>query len=147
MEADPNDQDSFMEDATINADTPQTSLAASDSQCPSEESTRAPTPTDSRAEDVPINNLAFTILEHDDVADDVTMKDVDQKVRSPTKAPDDFGTSQVVSWPPNAVIDPGSSPGKEGRSKWEPVDYDAEPQHFEELDQTDDLYPPNVYRP
>ena len=142
MKADSHDEDSIMEDVTISADTPQTSLAASDSQCPSEESTRASTPTDSRAEDVPINNLVFKPLEHDDVADDVTMKDVDQKVRSPTKAPDDFGTSQVVSWPSNAVIDPGSSPGKARQSEWESVDYDAGPQDFEEH-----LFSPNLYRP
>lgn len=144
MEADPNDEDSFMEDAKINADTPQTSLAASDSQFPSEESTRASTPTDSRAEDVPINNLAFKPLEHgdvaDDVADDVTMKDVDQKARSPKKAPDGLGTSQVVSWPSNVVIDPGSSPGKAGQSKLEPVDYDDGPQSLE------NLYSPDVHR-
>ena len=147
MEADPNEEDSTMEDATINADTPQTSLAASDSQCSSQESTRAPTPTDSRTKDAAINNLAFKNLEHDDVADDVTMKDVDQKVGSPTKAPDDLDNSQVFSWPPNAVNDPGSSPGKARQSKWETVDYDTEHQNFERLVQTDDLYPPNVYRP
>ena len=142
MEADPNDEDSLMEDATINADTPQTSRAAFDSQCPSEESTRASTPTDSHAEHVPINNLAFEPLEHDDVADDITMRDVDQKANSPKKAPDEFGTSQVVSWPPpTAVIDPGSSPGKAGQSEVEPVDYDAEPQSL------DYLSSPDVYRP
>ena len=147
MKADPNEEDSIMEEVTINADTPQTSLAASDSQCPSKESTRASTPTDNRAEDVPINNLVFKPLEHDDVADDVTMRDVDQKMRSPTKAPDDFGTSQPVSWPPNAVIDPGSSPGKARQSEWEPVDYDGGPQNLEELVKTDDLFSPDLYRP
>ena len=146
MVADPNEEDSIMEDATPNADTPQTSLTASDSQCPSEESTRASTPTDSRVEDVSINSLAFKPLEQDDVADDVTMRDVDQKLRSPTKAPDDFSTSQVVSWPSIAVIDPGSSPGKAGQNKWESVDYDAGPENFEELAQTD-LYSPKLYRP
>ena len=147
MVADPNEEDSIMEDVTINADTPQTSLTASDSQCPSQESTRASTPTDSRVEDVSINSLAFKPLEQDDVADDVTMRDVDQKVRSPTKAPDGFSTSQVVSWPTNAVIDPGSSPGKAGQNKWETVDYDAGPENFEELVQTDDDFSPKLYRP
>lgn len=132
-----------MEDATINADTPQPSLA---SQCPSEESTRASTPTDSRPENVSTNNLAFKLLEHDDIADDATMKDHDQKVTSPTKA-DDFSTSQVVPWPSIAATDRGSSPGKAGQSKRKPVNFDAEPQNFEELVPTDDLYSPNLYEP
>lgn len=147
MEADPNDEDSIMDDAMFNADTPQTSLAAFDSQCPSKESTRASTPTDSRAEDGSINNLDFKPLEPDDIADDVTMKDLDPKVGSSTKAPDEFSTSQLVSWPSNAVTKPGSSPGKAGQSKLEVVDYDAGPQNFEELVQTDDLYSPNLIRP
>ena len=140
LEADLNDEDSIMEDAPINADTSRTSLAASDSQCHSEESTRASTPTENRAENVPVDNFARRLLEHENVADDVTMKDIGQRVRSPTSAPDDFGTSKVVSWPPNAVIDPGSSPGKAGQSKCEPVDYAAGPQSFEELAQTDEFY-------
>ena len=148
MEADPNEEDSTMEDATINADTPQTSLAASDSQCSSQESTRAPTPTDSRIKDAAINNnLAFKNLEHDDVADDVTMKDVDQKVTSPTKALDEFGASQSFSWPSNTIFDPGSSLGKAGQREWKTVDHDTEPEIFEGQVQTDDMYPPNEYRP
>ena len=145
MEADPHDGDSIMDDAMINPDTPQTSLAAFDSQYPSEESTQASTPTESRAEDGPINDIAFKTLEYDDIADDVTMKDHDQEVGSRPKAPDDFSTSH--SGPPIAVIDPGSSPGKAGQSKMEAVDYDTEPQNFEELVGTDDLYSPNLCRP
>ena len=140
-EADPNDEDSIMEDATINTDTPQTSLAAFDSRCPSEESTRESTPTDSYAENASINNPAFKALEHDDVADDVTMKDPDKIERSPTQAPDDFG------WPSIAVIDRGSYPGEAGQSKRKPVNYDAAPQNFEELVQADDLYSANLYGP
>ena len=142
----PNDEDSIMEDATNNADTPQTSLATSDSQCPSEEPTRTSTPTENRAEDVPVDNFPLRLLEHDDVSDDVTMKDDGQRVRSPTSAPDDLGTSKSFSWPSNGVFDPGSSPGKAGQRKYESVDYAADPQNFEEPVQTDDFYEPNLYR-
>ena len=135
LEAEPNDEDSVMEDATINdnPDTPQTI------------STRASTPTDSRAENVPNNDLAFKPSENDDDADDVTMKNLDQEVRSTTQAADDLGTSQPASWPPFASIDRGSTPGQAGQSKWKPVNYEAEPQNLEELVQADDVYSTNLY--
>ena len=128
LEAEPNDQDSVMEDATSNdnPDTPQTI------------STRASTPT-------PNNDLAFKPSENDDDADDVTMKDLDQKVRSTTQAVDDLGTSQVASWPPFASIDRGSTPGQAGQSKWKPVISEVEPQNLDELVQPDDVYSTNLY--
>ena len=133
-----NDEDSIMEDVPINAGTPRTSLATSDSQWPSGKSTRASTPTDSHAENVSINNPPFEPLEHDEVADNVTMKDHDQNFRSSTQAPDDFRWSS---------IDAGLSPGKAGQSERKPVNYHAEPQNFEDLVPTNDLYTTNLYGP
>ena len=147
METDLNYEDSIMEDATINAETPQPSLAASDSQCPSQESTRASTPTENGAEDVSANNFAFKSLKNHNAADDVTMKDLDLKEREPTGAQDDLSSTKIVSWPSSAVIDPGSSPGKVGKIKEEFVDYAADQQDTDELLQRDDLYSLDLRRP
>ena len=128
-----------MEDVVINIETPQTSLAATDSQCHSEESTRASTPTENGAEDIPANSFALKPPENDDAADDVTMKDLGLKTSSPTNAPGNFA-SNVATWPSSAVIDPGSSPGEAGKLRKESVDYGADPPDVEELSQTDSFY-------
>lgn len=147
MEADPNDEDSNMEDVAILVDTPRTSIAMSDSQDASEESTRPFTPTENRAEDPPSYIYTPKPLDCDDVADDVTMRDLRPKIRSTATAANKLGTTKVVSWPPNAVIDPGSSPGQLGKIKEEFVDFDADPHELEELFQTGDPDRPNLYKP
>lgn len=147
VEADPNDEDSTMEDVANLVDTPRTSIAISDSQDASEESTRASTPTENRPENAPADVYAPKPFDYDDVADDVTMRDLGHRIRSPTSAANDLGTSKVVSWPSSAVIDPGSSPGKLGKLKEEFVEYGTDPHELEELFQTGDPDRPNLFKP
>lgn len=136
-----------MEDVGIPVDTPRTSIAKSDLQDASENSTRACTPTENRAEDAPADIYAPQLFVNDDVADDVTMRDLGYKIRSPTTAANELGASKVVSWPSSAVIDPGSSPGRLGKIKEEFVEYGADPHELEELFQTGDPDRPNLYKP
>lgn len=83
------DEDSTMEDVGFVAETPQTmDLAPSDSQNASEASTRASNPTDNRAECVSADSDSLKIFEHDDVADDITMKDVGPRKNGPASAAD-----------------------------------------------------------
>lgn len=147
IEADPNDEDSAMEDVGNPVNTPRTSIAMSDSQDASEESTRASTPTENRAEDAPADIYTPKSLDYDDDDDDVTMRDPGPKIRSTTTAAKEVGTKKVVSWPSNAVIDPGSSPGQLGKIKEEFVDYDPDPHELEELFQTGDPDRPSLYKP
>lgn len=140
-----------MEDADV-ADTPRTmSLAPSDSQGASEESTRASTPTENRAEDAAADvNFLDPFGKDgvaDDVADDVTMKDVGVEKKSPADTANELGNLKVVSWPSSTVIDPGSSPGKPRRTEHETVDYASDPQKLEELLRVNDGNSPNVYKP
>ena len=139
IEADSNDEDSTMEDAEISADTPQTrSLAPFDSQEASEESTQASTPTENRAEDVAADTHSRKPSEQEDVADDVTMKDVDPRKNSDPK---------VVSWPSSTVIDPGSSPWKTEKTEQGPLDYVSDRQKIDELLRFNGSNSPDLYEP
>ena len=144
-EADQNDVDSAMEDVGIIVDTPRTSLATVDSRGALEESTRASTPTEIYAKDVPADIHSLKPPENDGDADDVTMKDCGLRKGSPARAADEYG--KIVSWPLNPVIDPGSSPWEVGKSKEEFVDYGSDHRKLEELLQTDDPDAPNLYKP
>lgn len=119
-EADSKDEDSTMEDVVT---IPETPLAPSDSRDPSEDSTRASTPTDNRAGDLPSQIDSSKPFEQDDVTDDVTMKDVHLEKDSPAAGTDELANLKVVSWPSSTVIDPGSSPWGAGKAKEETVDY------------------------
>lgn len=133
IEADSNEEDSTMEDVEISTNTPgTTSLAPSDSQGASEESTRASTPTENRAEDVPADIDSLKPFEQEDVADDVTMKDVGPRQTGPAGAADEFSSPKAV-WPSSTVIDPGSSPWKLEKTKEKPFDYASDSQKLEEL--------------
>lgn len=126
-EADSKDQDSTMDDVEISTYTP------SDSQDPSEESTLASTLAENRAENAPAEIDSLKPFEQEDVADDVTMKDVGPRQNEPAGAGDRFSDPKVVSWPSSTVIDPGSSPWKAEKTNEEIVDYGSDPQKLEEL--------------
>ena len=64
-----------MEDVGTNVDTPRTT-SVDDSLYYSEKSTRVSTPTENRAEELSDSIDSAKPLEQDDVADDVTMKDI-----------------------------------------------------------------------
>lgn len=145
-EADQNDVDSTMEDVGIIVDTPRTSPATVNSRGALEESTRASTPTEICAKDVPADLDSLKPPENDGDAEDVTMKDFGLRKGSP----DECGNLKIVSWPLNPVIDPGSSPWEAGKSKEEFVefvDYGSDRRKLEELLQTDDPDAPNLYKP
>lgn len=147
-EANSNDEDSTMEDVGMVADTPRTmSFAPSESQDASEESTRASTPTENRADDVPADIDSFKPFEHDNVADDITMKDVGPEENIPGGAGGNLDNPKVVSWPSSTVIDPGSSPWKARKTKEGPVDYASDPQKLEELLRLSDPDLPDLYKP
>ena len=149
-EGDFNEDDSNMEDAGVAdvAETPQTmSLAPSDSQDASGESTRASTPTENRAEDAAADIRILNPFEKDETPDDVTMKDIGNEKKSPAGAADDFGNLRVLSWPSSTVIDPGSSPWKAGTPKSEPMDYASDPQKAEDLLRANDPDSPLFYKP
>ena len=146
-EADQNDVDSTMEDVGIIVDTPRTSVATVDSRDALEESTRASTPTEICAKDVPADIHPFKPLDNEGDADDVTMKDCGLRKGAPARAADEYGNLKIVSWPLNPVIDPGSSPWEAGKSKEEFVDYGSDHRKLEELLQTDDPDAPNLYKP
>ncbi|KAF6225485.1 hypothetical protein HO133_009485 [Letharia lupina] len=140
-EAGSNDEDSTMEDAGTVPKTPGTmSLALSDSQAASEESTRASTPTENRTEDVP----AF---ERDDVADDVTMKDLGPEKAILAGTADEFRNPKAASLPSSTVIHPSSPPWKAGKTKQEPVDYASDPQKLEELLRLNEPDSSDLYKP
>ena len=143
VKADPNDEDSIMEDVGIIVDTPRTSIAMSDSQDASEESTRASTPTESRAQGAPADTYPLKPSDNDDIADDVTTRDLGHNMKSPTRV----GDSKAFPWPSSAVIDPGSSTGKSEKVEEEFVDYDTDAQKLEELLQIGDPDPHNLYKP
>ena len=145
-EADQNDVDSTMEDVGIIFDTPRTSLATVDSRGALEESTRASTPTEIYAKDVPADIHSPKPPANDGDADDVTMKDCGLGKGTPARAADEYSNLKIVSWPLNPVIDPGSSPWEAGKSKEEFVHYGSDHQKLEELLQTDDPDAP-VYKP
>lgn len=145
--ADPNDVDSTMEDVGFIVDTPRTSLATVDSRDALEESTRASTPTEISAKDVPTDIHSFKPPENDGNADDVTMKDCGPRRDSPAPAVDEYGNLKIVSWPLRPFIDPGSSPWEARKSKEDFVDYASDPQKLEELFQKDDPDSPNLYKP
>ena len=128
VEADSVDEDSIMEDVENVVDTPQTN--ASESQLASEESTRASTPSE---EDVPPEIYTVEPSGRSDIADDVTMKDLGVKKSPPAGTTDEVGSLKVVSWPLETVIDPGSSPWKTEKPKEEILDFDSDPQKFEEF--------------
>ena len=120
-----------MEDVETTVGTGTTSRAASYSQAVSEESTRASTPTEVRAGDISADSLTRPLLQNDDDADDVTMKDTNQTKSSPTGVRDDLSNSKVVSWPSATVIDPGSSPWMEKKPQEEFVDYENPPAFYD----------------
>ena len=144
-EVDSNDEDSAMEDVVT---TPRTiSLTPSDTQDPSEPSTRASTPTENRAEYVPNDNDSFKPWEQDERAEDVTMKDFGPRKVGSSGTAEDFGNPKVVSWPSSTVIDPGSSPWKAGKTEEEPVGYVSNPQKLEGPLRVYDLEAPDSHSP
>lgn len=144
--ADSNDEDSTTEEMEIIADTPRTmSFAPSYSQGASDESTRASTPTENCAEDVPADMKNQKPLKQEDIADDVTMKDVSGDRKPPAGAADELGNLKVVSWPSGTVIDPGSSPWKEGKTKEATVDIVSDPQKLGNLLRLNDPNSPEFY--
>lgn len=147
-EAESNYQDSTMEDVGTIAETPRTmSLAPSDSQEPSEESTRASTPTDNRAEDVSAQMNSSKHVEQEHVADDITMRDVYPEMNSAAGTADEHPNPKVVSWPSSTVIDPGSSPWRVGTTKEEPADPASDPQKLEELFRISDSESHDLVKP
>ena len=148
IEADSNEEDSSMEGIEISTNTPGTvSVAPSESQEASEESTRASTPTENRAEDVPADIDSLKPFEQEDVADDVTMKDVGPRQNGPAGAADEFSDPRVVSRPSGTVIYPGSSPWRVDQSKEKPFDYVPGPQKLEELPSNNETDSPDLYQP
>ena len=135
IEAGSNDEDSIMEDAENPVDTRTTSIAASYSQAASEESTRASTPTEVRAGDTTADHLAHSLFQNDNDADDVTMKDPNQKQDLRAVDRDKFGNSKVESLP--------SSPWKAQKPEEESMNYD----NPEELFNTDDPDAHRLYKP
>ena len=115
-----NDEDSTMEDVE-NVDTPRTMFTPSESQDASEESTRASTPTENRAERVYEDVKSLNRFEHSNVDDDVTMKDADPERNTPGAAADDLGGLKFAANPPSTVIDSISSPWKAKKPKEEVV--------------------------
>ncbi len=116
-EADSYDEDSIMEDVGSLDET-----AASDSQVPSEDSTRASTPTENHLEDVSANIHISQPSEKTDIADDVTTRALRLPKSSAAGTTDEFGSLKVVSWPSGTVIDPGTSPWKTKNGKEGSVD-------------------------
>lgn len=148
VEADSNDEDSTMEDAENGTNTPQTmSVAPFDSRNASEESTRASTPIENCDEDVPADIDSLKPFEQEDVADDVTMKDVGPGQNGPAGAADEFSKPTVVSWPSSTVIDPGSSPWKVEKTKEKPFDSVSDPQKLEGLLRDNETDSPDFYKP
>ena len=145
VEADSKDEDSTMEDPEISTYTG--SLAPSDSHDASEESTRASTPTESRADNTPAEVDSLKPFEQEDVADDVTMKDVGPRQSEPAGAADEVRNPKVMSWPSSTVIDPGSSPWKAEKTKEEIVDYGSDPQKLEELLRIHETDSPEIHKP
>ena len=145
IEAESNEEDSTMEDVENGTNTPRTiSVAPSDSQGASEESTRASTPTENCAEDVPADIDSLKPFEQEDVADDVTMKDAGPRQNGPAGAADEL---RVVSWPSSTVIDPGSSPWMVEQTREKPFDYVSDPQKVEELLRDNETDSPDFYKP
>lgn len=140
-----------MEDVGIITGTPgTTSVARSDSQVVSEESTRASTPTEIRIEDVPADIGSLKPFEQEDVADDVTMRDIKPEKKSSAGTTDDFRNPNVVSWPSSTVINSGALralPWKARKTEQEPVDYASDPQKLEELFRLNDSDSPDLYKP
>lgn len=103
-------------------DTPRTmSFTPSESQDASEESTRASTPIENRAEQMSGNINSLKQFEHSNDDDDVTMKDADPEKNNLGAAAVDFGGLMVAAEPPRTVIDSGSSPWKAKNSREEVV--------------------------
>lgn len=137
-----------MEDVGIIAATTRTmSLAPSDSQDASEESTRASTPTENQIEEVPATIDSLEPFVQDDVADDVTTRDVDCEEKLSAGATDEFHNPKAISRPSSTVIDPGTSPWKAAKTEQEPVDYASDPQKLEELLRLRDADSPDLYNP
>ena len=134
-EASINDEDSIMEDVANSVVTRTTSIAPSYSQAASDESTRASTPTEIRAGDTTDDHLAHSLFQNDNDADDVTMKDPNQKQDLQAGVRDKFDNSKVESWP--------SSPWKAQKPQEESMDYD----NPEDLFNTNDPDAPRLYKP
>ena len=129
-----NDEDSTMEDVGI-VDTPRTmSFAPSESQDASEESTRASTPTENRADQISEDINSLNHIEHNNVDDDVTMKDADPEKNLLGAAADNLGGLKFAASPPTAVIDSVSSPLKAKNPKEEIVVH-----HYHSDPEKDDL--------
>ena len=148
-EAESNDEDSTMEDAGSTVDTLRTqSFALSDSQDASEKSTRASTPTETCTEDVSADLGSLKHREQDNVADDVTMKDIGAEKAPPAETADEFGNLKVVPWPSGNVIDTGTSLWKEEKMKETPmVEYDPDYHKFEDIVALNHPDAPHLYKP
>lgn len=142
IEADSNDEDSIMDDVENVVDTPQTN--ASESQLASEESTRASTPSEGHAEEVPPEIYTVEPSARSDIADDVTMKDLGVQKSPSAGTVDEVGNLKAFPWPSGNAIDP---PWKAGKNNEEFVDYASDPKKLEELLHSNDLHSPDLYKP
>ena len=126
-----NDEDSTMEDVGI-VDTSRTmSFAPSESQDASEQSTRASTPTEHRAEQVCEDVNPLNQFEQNNVDDDVTMRDADPEKNPLGAAADDLGRLKFAANLPSTANDSISSPWKVKNPKEEIVVHHSDPQKDE----------------
>ena len=122
-----------MEDVGV-VDTPQTmSFAPSESQYASEQSTRASTPTEHRAEQVCEDVNSLNQFEQNNVDDDVTMRDADPEKNPSGAAADDLGRLKFAANLPSTVNDSISSPWKAKNHKGEIVVHHSDPEKDELL--------------
>ena len=123
-----NDEDSTMEDVGI-VDTPGImSFAPSESQDASEQSTRASTPTEHRAEQVCEDVSSLNQFEQNNVDDDVTMRDADPEKNPLGAAADDLGRLKFAANLPSTVNDSISSSWKRKNPKEEIVVHQSDPE-------------------
>ena len=122
-----------MEDVGI-VDTPQSmSLAPSESQGASEQSTRASTPTEHRAEQVCEDVNSLNQFEQNNIDDDVTMRDADPEKNPLGAAADDLDRLNFAANLPSTVNDSVSSPWKAKNPREEVVVHHSDPEKDELL--------------
>ena len=134
MVSDSTDEDSTMDDAGFVPDTPRTaSIALSDSQVASEESTRASTPTENRIGGSPSDVVTLKAIGDGGVADDATMRGIGAPQRPVSSDTGKSSNLKAIPWPSGTVIDPGTSPWKAKKLKEEGVDFASDAEQREGL--------------
>ena len=133
------DEDSTMEDAGIVNTSRTMSFAPSESQDASEQSTRASTPTEHRAEQVCEDVISHNQFEQNNVDDDVTMRDADPERNPLGAAAVDLGRLKFAANLPSTVNDSISLPWKAKNPKEEIVVHhaDAEKEELLRFNDTD----------